>query len=152
MKMAPMKKQWTILFLIILQLIGSIINGLHSIDKGYGHSYPVWTYVLIGLWLLVAITAGVFAFTFKKSPFVTALQKYWGISSAILALILIFINILDTYQFGWVILLGLFVTPYGILFPLLELCFIDTTSLAIAIILVFCLLNWFLCKRAQKQC
>ena len=150
--MAPMKKQWTILFLIILQLIGSIINGLHSIDKGYGHSYPVWTYVLIGLWLLVAITAGVFAFTFKKSPFVTALQKYWGISSAILALILIFINILDTYQFGWVILLGLFVTPYGILFPLLELCFIDTTSLAIAIILVFCLLNWFLCKRAQKQC
>ncbi len=147
-----MKKQWTILFLIILQLIGSIINGLHSIDKGYGHSYPVWTYVLIGLWLLVAITAGVFAFTFKKSPFVTALQKYWGISSAILALILIFINILDTYQFGWVILLGLFVTPYGILFPLLELCFIDTTSLAIAIILVFCLLNWVLCKRAQKQC
>lgn len=152
MKRVPMKEQWSALFLIIPQSIGSIVNGLHSIDKGYGHSYPVWTYVLIGLWLLIVITASVFAFAFKKSPFVTALQKYWGISSAILALILIFINILDTYQFGWVILLGFFVTPYGILFPLLELCFIDTTSLAIAIVLVFCLLNWALYKHFQKQC
>ena len=96
--------------------------------------------------------AMIFAFAFKKSPFRTALQKYWGISSVILDLLLISVNVLDTYQFGWVILLGFFVTPYGILFPLLELCFIDTTSLAIAIILVFCLLNWVLCKRAQKQC
>ena len=144
MKRAPMKKQWTILFLIILQFIGSIVNGINSIDKGYGHSYPIWTYVLIGLWLLIAIAASVFTFAFKKSPFITALQKYWGISSAILALMLICINILDTYQLGWVILLGLFVTPYGILFPLLEMFFIDTT-LAIAIILVFCLLNWALC-------
>ena len=152
MKRVSMKEQWTTLFLIIPQFIGSIVNGINSIDKGYGHSYPAWTCVLIGLWLLFAITAGVFAFTFKKSPFVTALQKYWGISSAILALILIFINILDTYQFGWVILLGFFVTPYGILFPLLELFFIDTTSSAIAIVLVFCLLNWALCKHFQKQC
>ena len=147
-----MKEQWSALFLIIPQFIGSIVNGLHSIDKGYSHSYPVWTYVLIGLWLLIVITASVFAFAFKKSPFVTALQKYWGISSVILALLLIYVNILDTYQFGWVILLGLFVTPYGILFPLLELFFIDTTSLAIAIVLVFCLLNWALCKHFQKQC
>ena len=147
-----MKEQWSALFLIIPQFIGSIVNGINSIDKGYGHSYPVWTYVLIGLWLLIVITASVFAFAFKKSPFVTALQKYWGISSVILALLLISVNVLDTYQFGWVILLGLFVTPYGILFPPLELCSIDTTSLAIAIILVFCLLNWVLCKRAQKQC
>ena len=147
-----MKKQCTTLVLIVLQLIGSIVNGLHSIDKGYGHSYPVWTYVLIGLWLLVVMAADIFTLLFKISPFRTALQKYWGISSAILALILIFINILDTYQFGWVILLGFFVTPYGSLFPLLELCFIDTTSSAIAIVLVFCLLNWSLCKHFQKQC
>ena len=152
MKRVPMKEQWSALFLIIPQFIGSIVNGINSIDKGYGHSYPVWTYVLIGLWLLVVMAADIFTLLFKISPFRTALQKYWGISSVILALLLISVNVLDTYQFGWVILLGFFVTPYGILFPLLELCFIDTTSLAIAIILVFCLLNWVLCKRAQKQC
>jgi len=147
-----MKEQWITLFLFILQFIGSIVNGLHSIDKGYGHSYPVWTYVLIGLWLLVVMSADIFTLLFKRSPFRTTLQKYWGISLVILALLLISVNVLDTYQFGWVILLGFFVTPYGILFPLLELCFIDTTSLAIAIILVFCLLNWALCKHFQKQC
>ena len=147
-----MKEQWSALFLIIPQFIGSIVNGINSIDKGYGHSYPVWTYVLIGLWLLIVITASVFAFAFKKSPFVTALQKYWGISSVILALLLISVNVLDIYPFGWVILLGFFVTPYGILFPLLELFFMDTTSSAIAIVLVFCLLNWALCKCFKKQC
>jgi len=147
-----MKEQWTTLFLIIPQFIGSIVNGINSIDKGYGHSYPVWTYVLIGLWLLVVMSADIFTLLFKRSPFRTTLQKYWGISLVILALLLISVNVLDTYQFGWVILLGFFVTPYGILFPLLELCFIDTTSLAIAIILVFCLLNWALCKHFQKQC
>ena len=108
--------------------------------------------MLIGLWLLVVMAADIFTLLFKISPFRTALQKYWGISSVILALLLISVNVLDTYQFGWVILLGFFVTPYGILFPLLELFFIDTTSSAIAIVLVFCLLNWALCKHFQKQC
>ena len=99
-----MKEQWSALFLIIPQFIGSIVNGINSIDKGYGHSYPVWTYVLIGLWLLVVMSADIFTLLFKISPFRTALQKCWGISSAI------------------------------------------------AIVLVFCLLNWALCKHFQKQC
>ena len=138
-----------VLCLIPIHLIGSFISAINSIDKGYGHSYPATTYVLIGFWLVIVIAVDVFILSFKRFVFSKALQHYWGISLAILVIMLVCVQTLDTYQFGLLIVLGFLVTPYGILFPLLELFFIETTSLNIAIVIVFCLLNWALCKCFQ---
>lgn len=135
--------------LIPIHLIGSIINGINSIDKGYGHSYPITAYVLIGLWLFIIIAINIFILLFKRFMLSKALRRYWEISSVVLPLMLVGIKVLDTYQVGLFLVLGLLATPYGILFPLLEI--IENIAISILIVLLFCILNLIICKVCDKQ-
>lgn len=155
-KEAKMKKIKSIfarstILLIPIHLIGSIVNAINSIDKGYGHSYPVITYVLIVLWLFVVFAANVSILWQKDFAHFKIFEKYWCISSIILALMLVCVNILDTYQFGIFIIIGLLITPYGVLFPLLELVFDGNISASILIHLSFCLFNLAFCMCFRKR-
>ena len=45
------------MLLIPLQLCLSIANLFYGIDKGYGHSFPLWSYVLSAAYLCVVLSA-----------------------------------------------------------------------------------------------
>ena len=73
-----------IALLIPVHMVGSYINTINSIDKGYGHSYPMATYILIALWLLIVIAVDVFTIYNKGFIASTALKWHWVVSALIL--------------------------------------------------------------------
>ena len=132
--------------LIPVHLLGSGINASNSIDKGYGHSYPFETYILIGLYLLVIIAVDLHILVRRGFVHLRGYTCYWKISSIIILLSLIGLATLDTYTIGPIIALPLMATPYGMLFPVVELFFFENSSINMCfIVLLFCLLNWSLC-------
>ena len=135
------------LCLIPVHLVGSWINSINSIDKGYGHTYPLETYALIGFYLLVVVAADLYILFRQQFVHLKGYLFYWGISSIIVFLSLLGLMIFDTYTIGPIIVVPLLATPYGILFPLAELFFIENSPTYYCfLILLFCLLNWGLCK------
>ena len=137
-----------LILLIPLHMAGSYINAINSIDKGYGHSYSMATYILICLWLLVMLTADAFILINRHFICSKALSGYWLISAIILAVVLAFIKTTDSV----LIALLMLITPYGILFPLFELFFIDNTTIStLIVIILFCVLNWGVCKFVPRK-
>ena len=133
--------------LIPVHVIGSGINAINSIDKGYGHTYPLETYVLMGFYLLVVIAVDLYILFRHQFAHLKGYLFYWGISSVIIFCSLLGLMIFDTYTIGPIIIVPLLATPYGILFPLAETFFIEASSKSYCFtILLFCLLNWGLCK------
>lgn len=136
-----------IVLLIPVHVIGSYINTINSIDKGYGHSYPMGTYILIALWLLIVITVDVFTIYNKGFIASTALKWYWVVSALIL-IVMFFVKTTDSLLVALLLLL----TPFGVLFPLLEAFFIEgVTANAMSAVIPFCVLNWCICKFAAKR-
>ena len=129
-----------IALLIPVHIAGSYINTINSIDKGYGHSYPMATYILIALWLLIVIAVDVFIFYNKGFTASTALKRYWGISTVILT-VMFLIKTTDSVLIALLLLL----TPFAMLFPLLEVFLVEETT-DIIIVILFCVLNWCICK------
>ena len=135
------------LCLIPVHLIGSWINAINSIDKGYGHTYPLETYVLMGFYLLVVIAVDLYILCRQQFVHIKGYLFYWGISAIIVSLSLLGLMIFDTYTIGPIIVVPLLATPYGILFPLVEAFLTENSSKNYCfIILIFCLVNWGLCK------
>lgn len=132
-----------IILLIPVHLVGSYINAIDSIDKGYGHSYSMATYILIGLWLLIMLAVDAFILINRSFICSKALSGYWSISTVILVVVLVFIKTTDSVLIALLIL----ITPYGILFPLFEMVFVEnTTTISLIVIILFCVLNWGVCK------
>lgn len=137
-----------IILLIPVHMVGSYVNAIDSIDKGYGHSYSMATYVLIALWLLIVVAVDTFTIINKGFICSKVLSGYWMISTVILAVVLVFIKTTDSVLIALLIL----ITPYGILFPLFEVFFIETTTtISLIVIVLFCLLNWCICKFAPHR-
>ena len=135
------------LCLIPVHLIGSWINAINSIDKGYGHTYPLETYVLIGFYLLVVVAVDLYILFKQQFVHIKGYLFYWGISAIIVFLSLLGLMIFDTYTIGPILVIPILATPYGMLFPLVECFFIENSPTNYCfIILIFCLLNWGLCK------
>lgn len=133
--------------LIPIHLIGSCINAINSIDKGYGHSYPIETYLLMGLYLLIVIAVDLHILFKQQFVYIRGYLFYWGCSSVIIIFSLLGLIFFDTYTIGPIIVLPLMSSPYGILFPLLESFFIENSPSNMCFIsLLFCLLNYSLCK------
>ena len=138
--------------LIPLHILGSCINAINSIDKGYGHSYPQEAYCLIGVYLLVVIAIDVYIIIKRRFIYLKAYTYYWVISSVIIFISLIGFTVLSSYELGSYITLPLMATPYGILFPVLEYFFIDSMPVNGCIVLLdFCLINCALCTFIRKK-
>ena len=134
-----------LVLLIPVHVVGSYINTINSIDKGYGHSYPMGTYILIALWLLIVIAVDVFIIYHKDFTASVALKRYWGISTIIL-MVMLFIKTTESVF----IALPLLFTPFVMLFPLLEVFLVEGTT-DIVIVILFCILNWCICKFSPNR-
>ena len=69
-----------LMLLIPLQLCLSIANLFYGIDKGYGHSFPLWSYVLSAAYLCVVLSADGFMICVGRlelSKFVGRLCSCW---------------------------------------------------------------------------
>ncbi len=136
-----------IVLLIPVHVAGSYINTINSIDKGYGHSYPIGTYILIALWLLIVIAVDIFTIYNKGFIASTALKWYWVISALIL-MMMFFVKTTDSLLVALLLLL----TPFGVLFPLFEVFFIEgVTANTMVAVIPFCVLNWCICKFAPNR-
>lgn len=146
MKYPTIQKLQSILFyltisLIPIQMIGSFINTVDSIDKGYGHSYSVMTYVLIAVWLLIVIADDVFIITNRQFICSKALSAYWGISIILLLVVLVCIPSDNIY-----IAMLVLITPYAMLYPLLEMFLLENTIAIFSVVILFCGINFCICK------
>lgn len=136
-----------VVLLIPVHLIGSYINAIDSIDKGDGHSYSMMNYLLITLWLLIVIAVDAFIIFNKGFIASKALKGYWGISAVIL-IVVFCIRTTDSLLIALLLLL----TPYGVLFPVLERFFVVTiTANSLIIVILFCIFNWCICKFASDS-
>ena len=133
------------LLLIPIHLIGCCVNAVHSIDKGYGHSYPPDAYVLMGAWLVIVAVLDLSLLCGRSFPFAAALRRYWLFSAAVLA-IMAAIMLLDAPEtLRNLLLLPLMLSPYGILFPLLEGFFAREFAAGCSqVLFLFSLLQWAL--------
>ncbi len=130
--------------LVPLHLYLSFINFIYGIDKGYGHSYPLRCYILIGLYLFTILAANIFIIYRRGFELLKELCRYWAFSCTILILVpLIQIIMPEGSLLG---LIFLFFTPYLILYPLLDLFGAEGLTINLIIVGCFCLFNWVLCK------
>ena len=138
--------------LIPVHLIGCSVNAINSIDKGYGHSYPLVTYLLIGFYLLVVIAVDLYILSGHKFLYLYGYAFYWKLSAVILVLSMIGLTFLDIDRFGVLIAIPLMASPYGILFPILEPFFAENFARnACLVFLLFSLLNWWLCRSTKQH-
>ena len=145
------------LLLIPIHLIGCCVNAVHSIDKGYGHSYPPDAYVLMGAWLAIVAAIDLSLLCGGRFAFSAGLRRYWLLSAAVLA-VTVPILLWDAPEtLRNLIALPLMLSPYGILFPLLEGFFAREFAAGCSqILFLFSLLQWALCRfskggRAQER-
>ena len=65
------------MLLIPLQLCLSIANLFYGIDKGYGHSFPLWSYVLSAAYLCVVLSADGFMICVGRLELSKFVGRYW---------------------------------------------------------------------------
>ena len=139
--------------LVLLHLYLDLFNLTHGIDKGYGHSFPLRSYVLIGAYLLVVLTTDVFMIRYRKFELSRALRRYWG--SACIALIVVGVLHFAMDRLVEISFLCLLYAPFMVLVPLLEFLGVppsgETTLFSIAAVGGFCLFNWAVCRFAVKE-
>ena len=66
-----------LMLLIPLQLCLSIANLFYGIDKGYGHSFPLWSYVLSAAYLCVVLSADGFMICVGRLELSKFVGRYW---------------------------------------------------------------------------
>ena len=139
--------------LILLHLYLDFFNLTHGIDKGYGHSFPLCSYVLIGAYLLVVLATDIFMIRCRQFELCKTLRKYWG--SACIALIVVGVLHFALDRLMEISFLCLLYTPFLVLVPLLEFLGVppsgETTLFSIAAVGAFCLFNWAVCRFAVKE-
>ena len=119
-----------LMLLIPLQLCLSIANLFYGIDKGYGHSFPLWSYVLSAAYLCVVLSADGFMICVGRLELSKFVGRYW----------------LSVPEGGMIALLLLAYTPVLVLVPLLETLGIGEISPMMAAVGMFCLCNWLICR------
>lgn len=133
--------------LIPIHLIGCWINGIHSIDHGYGHSYPVGAYVLMAAWLVIVAAIDLYLLCGRRFDFATGLQRYWLLSAAVLLATVLALHFDAPDKLRNLLVLPLMLSPYGILFPLLEGFFAKEFAAGCSqVMFLFSLLQWALFK------
>ena len=138
-----------VLLLIPLHLYLTFLNLFHGIDKGYGHSFPLRSYILIGLYLLILAAVDIFILVTGRFASARGLSRYWCSSlSALVASLFIFWFFPNAS--GLLLLLFLY-SPLIILTPLLEYPGFPVMPHRLVITVLFCLLQWLICRRALKK-
>ena len=122
-----------LMLLIPLQLCLSIANLFYGIDKGYGHSFPLWSYVLSAAYLCVVLSADGFMICVGRLELSNNRGRYWLSASGALAA-------------AALLRLVLAYTPVLVLVPLLETLGIGEISPMMAAVGMFCLCNWLICR------
>ena len=140
------------LLLMPLHLYLSFLNVEYSIYKAYGGSFPMRSYVLIGVYLLAVLTADVFMVWHRKLEVAVVLRKYWG--SAFIAAIIVMLLHALVPEGSMVAMLCLLYTPFVVLAPFLEVLgapvYGAASMFSVAGTGAFCLLNWAVCKFAVR--
>lgn len=144
---------FAVMGLIPLHLYLSASNLVNSIDKGYGHSFPLGAYVLIGVYLLIVLAADLFIIRRRKFEAANALRWYWLSACAAVAVGL-FLH-LTAWEQDAVLLLSLLYSPYVVLTPLLERLGAGMEEhagvVSLAAVGAFCLFNWAVCRLAARK-
>lgn len=132
-----------LMLLIPLQLCLSIANLFYGIDKGYGHSFPLWSYVLSAAYLCVVLSADGFMICIGRLELSKFVGRYWLSACGALAAAALLRLVPEG---GMIALLLLAYTPVLVLVPLLETLGIGEISPMMAAVGMFCLCNWLICR------
>lgn len=132
-----------LMLLIPLQLCLSIANLFYGIDKGYGHSFPLWSYVLSAAYLCVVLSADGFMICVGRLELSKFVGRYWLSACGALAAAALLRLVPEG---GMIALLLLAYTPVLVLVPLLETLGIGEISPMMAAVGMFCLCNWLICR------
>lgn len=136
--------------LVPLHLYLGFLNLVHGIDKGYGHSYPLRSYVLIGVYLLIMLGADGYMLRYRSFALSKALRRYWG--SALVAVGIVLLLYWTAPNGGGAVTIAcLLYVPFVVLGPLLELLQITEAGVSLAVVGAFCLFNWAVCRFAGKE-
>lgn len=109
------------------------------IDKGYGHSFPLWSYVLSAAYLCVVLSADGFMICVGRLELSKFVGRYWLSACGALAAAALLRLVPEG---GMIALLLLAYTPVLVLVPLLETLGIGEISPMMAAVGMFCLCNW----------
>ena len=144
---------FAVMGLVPLHLCLSVSNLANGIDKGYGHSYPLCAYVLIGLYLMIVLATDLFMICQRKLEAAKALRWYWfSACGAVVAALFLY---LTASEHDAVMLLSLLYSPYVVLTPLLELLEAGMEEydgmVSLAAVGAFCLFNWAVCQLAAGK-
>lgn len=123
-------------------------NFIYGIDKGYGHSYPIRSYALAGLYLLVILSINLFISVKRKFELMDSYSKCWMISS--ISLFLAFLIGTFFSEAGGIMILLLLCTPFLIFTPFLEYLRLNVNNLSILVVFGFCFANLILCRFMLK--
>lgn len=138
---------------ILLHLYLSFLNLANGIDKGYGHSFPVHSYVLIGVYLLIVLATDAFMLCQRRFEPAKALCRYWGSAFIAVALVL-FLYFVMSGAADMIKALSLLYAPCVVLRPLLEFLGITANEsfdyVSVTAVGCFCLFNWAVCKFAVR--
>ena len=132
-----------LMLLIPLQLCLSIANLFYGIDKGDGHSFPLWSYVLSAAYLCVVLSADGFMICVGRLELSKFVGRYWLSACGALAVAALLRLVPEG---GMIALLLLAYTPVLVLVPLLETLGIGEISPMMAAVGMFCLCNWLICR------
>ena len=142
-----------VLLLIPLHGYLSFLNLINGVDKGYGHSYPMQSYVLMGIYLLIVLAQDIFMLRYRRFEPAKELRWYWG--SACVALIVVSLLYVFDFHIDLISALGLFYAPFMVLVPLLELPGAaangSATLISLSVAEVFCLVNWAVCRSLVRE-
>lgn len=147
----------TVIFLILgllpLHLYLSFSNLVNGIEKGYGHSFPIRSYVWIGIYLLIVLASDAFMLRYRKFEASKELRRYWGSACIALIVVVVFHFALDSLT--GISFLCLLYAPFMVLVPILELLRVpvqgDTSLYSFAAVGTFCLVNWAICRFAVRE-
>ena len=120
-----------LMLLIPLQLCLSIANLFYGIDKGYGHSFPLWSYVLSAAYLCVVLSADGFMICVGRLELSKFVGRYWLSACGALAAAALLRLVPEG---GMIALLLLATLGIGEISPMM------------AAVGMFCLCNWLICK------
>lgn len=138
--------------LIPLHLYLSLINVIYGIDKGYGHSFPLRSFILIGIYLSIILLLDVFMLRKFKFTFSIGLRRYWASAGIVSIIFLILIaTAMPEGGFSMIAIPFLAYTPFIVLLPLLEILGLDETIPCYIAISGFCLLNWVISMYSAKK-
>ncbi|MCI8400189.1 MAG: hypothetical protein HFF90_12470 [Oscillibacter sp.] len=133
-----------------LHLYLSWSNFFNSIDKGYGHSYPALSYVLIGVYLLIVLGTDCFMLLKGRFEMARALRRYWG-SSVIAVGLLLVIHV--SFPDSLAVIFPMVYSPYVVLVPVIEWLGMPENAWWVSgFVAAFCLVNWAVCRFCVRDC